>query len=125
MTPNTQRFVASSLPLGWPKTLKMRTELSEDEVQMPSAIRRFTNNNMSSARCLQESEEEELQQASMRASRFAMNPNSRFHMIYSCASLIVLFFDLTVVAACFQYPAAPLELQRWSSSSSVASQPQM
>lgn len=97
MTPNTQRFVASSLPLGWPKTLKMRTELSEDEVQMPSAIRRFTNNNMSSARCLQESEEEELQQASMRASRFAMNPNSRFHMIYSCASLIVLFFDLTVL----------------------------
>jgi len=94
-----RRFVAWSLPLGWPGVLKMRSELyDEDEAASPSptAVRRFANdiqNRKSSA----EVNKEAVRTSRRSVGRHVINPNSRFHMTYSLSSLVILFFDLTVL----------------------------
>lgn len=98
------RFVAWSLPLGWPTVVKMRTEMHDEEALSPSAtvVRRFANN-MNMKSMAEVPVENSRTAANSRTtarrskSRYAINPNSRFHMAYSLSSLVILFFDLTVL----------------------------
>jgi len=89
-------FVATSLPLGWPKVLRMRSELWKEDPRSKRTISALAYI-MGSGTSDSAGDDDEEERDRKSSTRVVIDPNSRFHMVYSLVSLFVLIYDLTML----------------------------